>query len=104
MIIIVSVTAMASFITPNYEVSSALRLARFFLIIAATIIGLYGIALGLIILLIHLVRLKSFGIPYLSPMVHPHKTDFKDMFIRAPLKIFKTRPEFIEPGDKIRQE
>jgi spore germination protein len=104
MIIVVSVTAIASFITPNYEVSSALRISRFFLIVAASIIGLYGIALGLIVILIHLVRLKSFGIPYLSPLVHPHKRDFKDAFIRAPLRSFKTRPEFMEPQDKIRQE
>jgi spore germination protein len=104
MIIIVSITAIASFITPNYEVSTALRLARLFLIIAASIIGLYGIAIGLIILLIHLVKLKSFGIPYLAPLVHPHKRDFKDVFIRAPLRSFKTRPEFLETEDKIRQE
>lgn len=104
MIIIVSITAIASFITPNYEVSSALRLARFFLIVAASIIGLYGIALGLIIILIHLVKLKSFGVPYMAPLVHPHGRDFKDVFIRAPLKNFKTRPEFMEPEDKIRQQ
>jgi spore germination protein len=104
MIIIVSITAIASFITPNYEVTSALRIARFFLIVAASIVGLYGIALGLIIILIHLVKLKSFGIPYLSPLVHPHKKDFKDMFIRAPIKTFKNRPEFMEPEDKIRQK
>lgn len=103
MIIIVSITAIASFITPNYEVSSALRLCRFMLIVLATIIGLYGISLGLILILIHLVKLKSFGIPYLSPLVHPHKKDFKDVFIRAPLENFDTRPEFMEPGDKIRQ-
>lgn len=103
MIIIVSVTAIASFITPNYEVSSAFRIARFFLIICSTVIGLYGIALGLIVILIHLVKLKSFGIPYLSPIVHPHKQDFKDTFIRAPIEAFDTRPEFMEPKDKIRQ-
>lgn len=103
MIIILSITAIASFITPNYELSSALRLARFLLIVLATIIGLYGIALGLILILIHLVKLKSFGIPYLSPLVHPHKKDFKDIFIRAPLDTFENRPEFIEPEDKIRQ-
>jgi len=104
MIIIVSVTSIASFITPNYELSSALRISRFFLIILATIMGLYGISLGLIIILIHLAKLQSFGIPYLSPIVHPHKKDFKDIFIRAPLNMFKNRPEFIEPRDKIRQK
>jgi spore germination protein len=104
MIIILSITAISSFITPNYEVSSAFRLARLFLIICSSILGLYGISLGLIVIIIHLVKLKSFGIPYLSPLVHPHKKDMKDTFIRAPISLFKTRPEFMEPEDKIRQE
>ena len=104
MIIILSITAISSFITPNYEVSSALRLSRLFLIICSSIIGLYGLAIGAIIILIHLVKLKSVGIPYLSPLVHPHKKDMKDTFIRAPISIFRTRPEFMEPKDKIRQE
>lgn len=104
MIIIVSITSISSFITPNYEVSSALRLIRFFLIICSSIIGLYGIAIGSIIIIIHLVKLKSFGIPYLSPLVHPHKRDMKDTFIRAPINLFKRRPEFMETKDKIRQE
>jgi spore germination protein len=103
MIIIVSITSIASFITPNYEVSSALRLARFLLIILASVIGLYGISLGLILILIHLVKLKSFGVPYLSPLVHPHKKDFKDVFIRAPIDMFEERPVYLEPNDKIRQ-
>ncbi|MFL0267170.1 spore germination protein [Candidatus Clostridium radicumherbarum] len=104
MIIIVSITSISSFITPNYEVSSALRLSRLFLIICSSIIGLYGIAIGSIIIIIHLVKLKSFGIPYLSPLVHPHKRDMKDTFIRAPINLFKRRPEFMETKDKIRQE
>lgn len=104
MIIIVSITILASFATPNYEVNSAIRFIRFMLIIAASIVGLYGIAFGLIILLIHLIRLKSFGIPYLSPIVNPSMEDQKDVFVRMPFEFFKKRPEFMNTGDKIRQK
>ena len=61
------INCITSFITPNYEITSAFRIVRFLLIIAASIVGLYGIMIGLIVILIHLVRLKSFGIPYLAP-------------------------------------
>lgn len=104
MIIIVSITTITSFTTPNYEITSAFRILRFLLIIAAAILGLYGIMIGLICILIHLVRLKSFGIPYLSPIVNPRTNDFKDMYIRFPLKCFKNRPEYMNTGDKIRQK
>lgn len=103
MIVIVSLTAITSFITPNYEVTSTLRFIRFMFIIAASIIGLYGVMLVALLLIAHLVKLKSFGLPYLSPMVNPELKDFKDMFIRSPLKNFKRRPSYMKTGDKIRQ-
>jgi spore germination protein len=104
MIIIVSITTITSFTTPNYGITSAFRILRFLLIIASSILGLYGIMIGLIFILIHLVRLRSFGIPYLSPLVNPRITDFKDMYIRFPLKYFKKRPEYMDTEDKVRQK
>lgn len=103
MIIIVSITVLTGFVIPNYQVSTAFRLVRYLIIIAATIAGLYGIMLGLMVLLIHLTRLKSFGIPYLSPAVGTEKGDLKDMFIRFPIRYLKTRPKYMKTGDKIRQ-
>ncbi len=104
MIIIISITTITSFTTPNYGITSAFRILRFLLIIAASILGLYGIMIGLILVLIHLVRLRSFGIPYLSPLVNPEINDFKDMYIRLPLKYFKKRPEYMNTEDKVRQK
>ncbi|MCY6485593.1 spore germination protein [Clostridium aestuarii] len=104
MVIIIGVTAISEFITPNYAVTSALRIIRFFLIIASVVIGLYGIILGILVVLIHLIRLKSFGIPYLAPSVNPNIKDFKDMYIRMPFKYFRERPEYMKPRDKIRQK
>ncbi|MHC6181292.1 spore germination protein [Clostridium sp. JNZ X4-2] len=103
MIIIVSVTAITSFTTPNYEMTCAFRLIRFLLIIASAVAGLYGIMIGLIFTLVHLVRLKSFGVSYLSPMVNENSNDFKDMYIRAPIRFLRKRPRYMNTGDKIRQ-
>lgn len=104
MIIVISITTITNFTTPNYEVAMAIRIIRFLLIIAASFIGLYGIVLGLILLLIHLIRLKSFGISYLSPLVNPNIRDFKDVYIRLPWDSFKERPKYLNTKDKIRQK
>ncbi|HEY8890947.1 MAG TPA: spore germination protein [Clostridium sp.] len=104
MIIIVAITAITTFVTPNYEVSTAFRLVRFLILIASAIAGLYGIMIGLIILLIHLVRMKSFGIPYLAPAVSTNMKDLKDMYIREPISELKERPKYMKTGDKIRQK
>jgi len=104
MIIIVAITAITTFVTPNYDVTTAFRLVRFLLLIASAIAGLYGMVIGLIILLIHLVRMKSFGIPYLAPAVDTKIGDLKDMYIRAPISELKERPKYMKTVDKIRQK
>ncbi|WP_315116649.1 spore germination protein [uncultured Clostridium sp.] len=104
MIIIVALTTITSFTTPNYEITSAFRIVRFLLIISSAIMGLYGIVLCLLVVLAHLIRLKSFGVPYLSPFVNMNKKDFKDMIIKFPLRFIKERPEYMNTKDKIRQK
>lgn len=104
MIIIVAITAITTFVSPNYDVTTALRLVRFLLIIASAIVGFYGIMIGLIVLLIHLVRMKSFGIPYLAPAVNTNIKDLKDLYIRAPIADLEERPKYMKTGDKIRQK
>jgi len=100
MVIVVAVTAVASFAIPSYSAAIAFRMLRFVFMILAAIFGLYGIMLGLIMVLTHLVVLKSFGVPYLSPFVEIHLSDLADTLIRAPLMYFKERPEILNTPDK----
>lgn len=105
MVIIVAVTAIASFAIPNYEVAAGFRLIRFILMILASIYGLYGVVLGLIGTLIHLVNLKSFGVPYLVPIAPFYAKSFKDTsFFISSWKYMNRRPDFLDPQDIIRQE
>lgn len=100
MVIVVAVTAVASFSIPSYSAAIAFRMLRFIFMILAAILGLYGIMLGFILMLTHLVVLKSFGEPYLSPFVEVNISDFADTLIRAPLMVFKKRPASLETQDK----
>lgn len=101
MVIIVAVTAISSFSIPDYSFSNAFRLFRFLLIFAAGFMGLYGIVLALLLMLGHLVRLKSFGTPYLSPFVSFTGSDLKDTLVRLPIFAMRRRPIGISV-DKIR--
>lgn len=103
MVIVVAVTAISSFAIPNYEVSAAFRLFRFCLMAAAAIMGLYGVVLGLIVLAVYMVNIKSFGVPYLSPLAPLSMADIKDSAVRAPWRWMKERPQFLNPGDRKRQ-
>ncbi|MHC1681624.1 MAG: spore germination protein [Clostridiaceae bacterium] len=104
LLIIISLTTLTSFITPNYAITFAFRILRFLLIIAAALGGLFGLMIGVILSLIHLTRLKSFGISYLAPLTNTEFKDFKDVFFKFPINTLKSRPEYMSTGDKIRQK
>lgn len=68
MVIIVAFTGIDSFTVPQYPLGQAIRTLRFPLMLTAAILGLFGVMLGLLAILLHLCALRSFGIPYLSPL------------------------------------
>jgi spore germination protein KA len=47
-------------------------------------LGLYGVLLGILMILIHMTRLSSFGVPYLSPIAPLQFSDLKDVLVRLP--------------------
>jgi len=102
MVIVVAVTAIASFANPSYSAGITFRMLRFATMMAASTLGLYGIILVYIMISLHLVRLKSFGIPYSTPFSPTFYQDWKDLFIRAPVTFMTTRPKFLQTVDEKR--
>ncbi|MNN78647.1 Spore germination protein XA [compost metagenome] len=70
----------------------AARMIRFALIALAGFIGLYGILFGVFIIVLHLASLRSFGMPYMSPIGPYHSKDLKDSIFRFPWPRLKSRP------------
>ncbi|MFC5652676.1 spore germination protein [Paenibacillus solisilvae] len=84
-VIVVSLTAISGFVAPVYTFGANVRLMRFGFIILASILGLFGVIIGTVFLLIHLARLESFGVPYLSPFSPFRKAGQKDALLRFPI-------------------
>ncbi|GIP23751.1 spore germination protein [Paenibacillus sp. J22TS3] len=91
MVIVVSITGIASYIIPHYELGLALRLLRFPLLILGGTTGLIGVFIGTFVVFGHLVNLKSFGTPYMQPVAPLILKDWKDVFVRVPSPIMKSR-------------
>jgi spore germination protein KA len=92
MIVVVAITAVAAYSIPTSEMSDAVRLLRFPLMLLASTFGFVGIIFGTMFILAHLCRLESFGAPYFAPWAPFRLKDIKDTFIRLPLWKFNTRP------------
>lgn len=103
-VIIISITALSTFTTPHYEIEASFRIVRLGFMCLSAIFGLYGVMLGVILLIIHLVKIESYGVPYFEPLAPLNLKDIKDsMFIRVPWQYMKERPQYIENKDKVRQ-
>ncbi|WP_180955170.1 spore germination protein [Peribacillus deserti] len=101
-VIVVSLTAIANFTMPFFNVAIAARILRFLLLLLGSYIGMYGIMLGTFVILAHLCSLRSFGLPYFDPITPFKLLAQKDVFIRLPLPKQMTRPEPASPEEKNR--
>lgn len=99
MVIVIAVTALSHFAIPSFGMSISFRIIRYGFIFAAGIFGLYGIVLVYIMINIHFVNLKSFGVPYSSPFAPFYSSSWSDVIVRAPLQTIRIRPQSTKPVD-----
>ncbi|WP_159881284.1 spore germination protein [Paenibacillus puerhi] len=100
MVIVVALTAISSFVLPAYNIGIAVRLLRFPLMGLAAAVGLYGIFIGIALMLVHLCSLRSFGVPYMAPFAPFNMKDQKDSLIRLPQIGLSLRSNSITPKQK----
>ncbi|MEK3721409.1 MULTISPECIES: spore germination protein [unclassified Paenibacillus] len=92
MVIVVAVTAITSFVAPYYNFGLSQRFLMYAYMILAGFMGLYGILCGVLFTIVHLVSLKSFGVPFMAPVAPTFLSDWKDTLIRVPRSRMKTYP------------
>ncbi|WP_309119552.1 spore germination protein [Paenibacillus sp.] len=102
MVIVVSVTAISTFTIPSYSASIPIRILRFAFMGAAASFGLFGIAMGMFALLLHLCALRSFGEPYMSPLSPFRASEMEDTLIRMPRWLRFKRPGLSQGGGSVR--
>jgi hypothetical protein len=100
-LVVVIITAIASYTGPNYNIGLSWRILKFVLIFAAAILGLFGLTFAGLMILAHAVIQNSFGTAYLSPWSPLRPRELIDTVIRRPLW-FPRRPVTYHPTDKIR--
>lgn len=101
-VIIVATTGIASFTFPRYDLGTAYRILRFPMLLLAGVLGFYGVAFGVLAIMIHLTNLRSFGVPYLSPVAPQIPRGLKDVLFRSPIWSMTHRPMLISGEEKMR--
>ena len=93
-LIAVSIAGICGFVLPNRDLANAVRIWRFAIAVLSALAGVYGTVAGALILFIHLLSLKSLGVPYLAPT---------GRILRLRMKKEKFRSRFLNPQDRRKQ-
>jgi spore germination protein len=105
-VIVVALTGVAAFSIPHVSLVYGFRLVKYLILILSGLLGFLGFWAGLLITLVHLAALTSFGIPYLMPFAAGEMNryaDVKDSLFRMPLFTLKKRPFFAKESQRIKQ-
>jgi len=102
-ILYTAVVAIGTFSTPSYEMAMANRLVRLFIVVGTGILQLPGLIGATIIAFFVAAFTKSFGVPYLWPLIPLNIRALKDILVRSPVPMQNLRPEFVKPQDQVRQ-
>ena len=103
MVIAVALTGVASFAIPSYSIALTNRILQYPFMVLAGMFGLYGMTIGLILLLTHLVSLRSYGTPYLYPLAPwDWQAIRQDVFARSAWWDMKKRAKGLETVSKTR--
>lgn len=100
MVLVIAITAIASFLIPNSELSTAVRIIGFPITLLASILGFLGMSFGVILMFIHLCRLESLGVPYFNAGAG---NNVQDKMLRFPTFMMNKRNTQPQPQQVVQE-
>ncbi|MBL0385687.1 spore germination protein [Tumebacillus sp. ITR2] len=104
LLVIVATSSVASFILGNQDLSGTIRLLNMAFVMMSSVFGMFGFFVSWFALLLYLVNLRSFGVPYLAPVSPVAFPDLRRMFWPAPFGTSKKRPQVLHTQNEKRLE
>lgn len=86
-VILAAISSIGSYITPSYELSLANKMANLLLLIITYFFKLPGLLIGVVLLVVYLATLNSFGRPYLYPLFPLNIKELLKQVVRLPYKV-----------------
>lgn len=104
MVIVVATTGIASFTIPSLDMYTGTVLPRYILLFLGGFAGLTGLFCGIVILVMRLISLRSFGVPYMEPLAPVISNEIPNVFFRRPLWTKLRRSWFVTGKESLRRK
>lgn len=101
LLIIVSLSLIASFVPADYTLADSFRVLKFLLIILTGMFGFFGFMIVIIFVLAQLCSIDTFGVPYMAPLAPFNYKDFFKSFVYSKSMAPK-RASFLRTKDDTR--
>ncbi|OCT11487.1 hypothetical protein A8709_07405 [Paenibacillus pectinilyticus] len=100
--VVAATTVISGYTLVNPTLSAIVSIARIVIMIIASILGMFGFFMSIFIIIAYLSDLKSFGIPYLSPISPPSWSDLTGALLKKPANKIKKRAQNLNLQDDTR--
>lgn len=102
-LVVAALSLMSSYIAPDYNLTNAVRMLKFGLILITSLFGLFGLICGLFLFVLSIISDTSIKTPYFAPYAPFSPLDAaKGIFTNRYLSV--KRPEYLNTKNKIRQK
>lgn len=98
-VVVGAVTAVSGVTLVNQTLSSVVSIVRLGLVFLASVLGMFGLIVGVILLVFYMSKLQTFGISYLSPISPPNFKEIVQTILRLPWIKMKQRPQNLNTID-----
>ncbi len=96
LIIIIGFTSLGNYSIPDFNLGYGTRIFRLLFIVLGALLGFLGISIGIILLIMILSSIKSFGVPFFS-ITSPKTRTSNDSAFNRPVWKQELRPDPINP-------
>ncbi|GKU80383.1 spore germination protein [Paenibacillus sp. L3-i20] len=103
-VVVGAITAVSGVTLVNQTLSTQISIMRLFFFLLSAFLGMYGVILGMVLLVAYMGSLRSFGISYLAPFSPLNLKEAVFSFLRVPWGMLTKRPGVLNTVDSDKQK
>lgn len=104
LLVVIAITAVSSFTLVNQSLVGTVSIMRVAIIIAASLLGIFGFLISIFAILVYVAKIRSFGLPYLAPVSPFNFEDLGHAIFRMPRTKIGRRPKILNTIDSTRKK